>query len=266
MSLFTAKPHPALQGLIIQYSSLEIDNATMLKDYPTGSFRLPDSHIRIAFHISDQVPWMEVNGNKFLQPRQNIRGLQLQPVTFNSSHPVEVFTIEFTPAGILSLLGIPCKDLTIEPLELKSILNESILFMQEKLADYSSFQKQVSLLNSFFLKQVVQGYESQQALRILSFIKEQPCTPSVDELSKAAFITTRSMRRFFANNFGLSPKLFLRLTRFENAIEAVKNQPDLQLSEIAYLTGYFDQAHFTTEIRKFTGMTPGELREKLKVL
>jgi AraC-like DNA-binding protein len=62
----------------------------------------------------------------------------------------------------------------------------------------------------------------------------------------------------FREEFGLSPKRFARLLRFDRAVQLARASVSPDWAEIAARTGYADQAHFAREFRSFAGLTPGE--------
>ena len=58
----------------------------------------------------------------------------------------------------------------------------------------------------------------------------------------------------FRTHFGISPKRFARIVRARQAIDLIcEGKP---LAETALLAGYYDQAHFSSEFKSHTGMTP----------
>ena len=72
-----------------------------------------------------------------------------------------------------------------------------------------------------------------------------------------------SHRRFislFHAAVGLTPKVFLRVRRFQRALARATAQPELSWVALALEAGYTDQAHFHREFRAFTGLTPGSYR------
>jgi AraC-like DNA-binding protein len=54
---------------------------------------------------------------------------------------------------------------------------------------------------------------------------------------------------------------YIRKKRIEKAIELMSDR-SISLTEIAYLTGFSDQSHFTRIFKKFTGSNPSEYRRK----
>jgi transcriptional regulator GlxA family with amidase domain len=70
-----------------------------------------------------------------------------------------------------------------------------------------------------------------------------------------------SRRRFievFAEEVGFTPKLYLRLMRFNRVLDRVFGATNVDWSEVAYLHGYADQPHFNREFREFSGLTPSQ--------
>jgi AraC-like DNA-binding protein len=71
---------------------------------------------------------------------------------------------------------------------------------------------------------------------------------------------SREFSRYFDN---LSFGDYIRKLRIEKAREMLKTSKH-SLAEIAYLTGFSDQSHFTRIFRKVTGKNPSEYRKTLK--
>jgi AraC-like DNA-binding protein len=62
---------------------------------------------------------------------------------------------------------------------------------------------------------------------------------------------------------GISPSKFIRKTRVSVAHELLEGS-DLELSEIAYATGYSSQSHFTSTFTRETGVSPGRFRKMIR--
>lgn len=78
--------------------------------------------------------------------------------------------------------------------------------------------------------------------------------------------SSRHYRRRFADALGHAPAVWLRVTRWEEAVRALAAQqakPEA-IAQLAADQGYADQAHLTRETRSFVASTPGRLRAGLK--
>jgi AraC-like DNA-binding protein len=86
---------------------------------------------------------------------------------------------------------------------------------------------------------------------------------SLKELSKGLEISPSHLSREFSRYFeDLSFGKYIRKLRIEKAIELI-GISNYSLTEIAYLTGFSDQSHFTRIFKQHTGQSPSEYRRKL---
>lgn len=260
LKLLTTKPDPDLHWYINKYTSLTFDNTSRIKYYPHGDYRLPDSFIRISFHYSDSIPWIEIGGVNSVQPRSNIRGLQSKPLIFNTGYDTNVFSIEFTPPGFSSIFNMPCKALDGMPVELDLVGSIQYRNLHDQLQKLTVFSEKVSFLNSYFIKKLNPKYESDKAFSLYKFMKCSKNALSVDELASKAFYSDRHLRRFFDHWFGISPKQYLRLARFEKTVSEMGKFSSKKKVETALEAGYYDQSHFSNDIKYFSGMTPIQLQ------
>lgn len=88
-----------------------------------------------------------------------------------------------------------------------------------------------------------------------------PATDSAQALAQHFGVTERDLRRIFARNAGVSPKVWLRLAR----LDRVLRDPDFddaatRIADIAYRHGFADQAHLDREFRLLIGLPPARVR------
>jgi AraC-like DNA-binding protein len=86
---------------------------------------------------------------------------------------------------------------------------------------------------------------------------------TLKEISKGLDINPSYLSREFSKYFeDLSFGEYLRKQRIDKAIELMKTAT-YSLTEIAYLTGFSDQSHFTRIFKKHTGQNPSAYRRNL---
>jgi AraC-like DNA-binding protein len=57
---------------------------------------------------------------------------------------------------------------------------------------------------------------------------------------------------------GLSPKQLGKVIRLQAALKMLLNQKNGNLTQVAYESDYYDQAHFIKDFKDFTGINPKE--------
>lgn len=86
---------------------------------------------------------------------------------------------------------------------------------------------------------------------------------SLKEISKDLEISPSYLSREFSKYFeDLSFGEYIRKQRIEKAIDLM-HTPSYSLTEIAYLTGFSDQSHFTRIFQKHKGLNPSAFRKKI---
>jgi AraC-like DNA-binding protein len=81
----------------------------------------------------------------------------------------------------------------------------------------------------------------------------------VSQLCKIYNITPRSLERHFMEEIGIPVKELLQIFRINRAIRMLAEEPNANLAGLSYLSGYSDQSHFIKDIKRITGISPGEL-------
>lgn len=78
----------------------------------------------------------------------------------------------------------------------------------------------------------------------------------IEELASQHFITQRQLERYFNQSVGVSVKAFSNIIRFRSVLRSIQQNTQLSLEDIALKHGYYDHAHLTRDIKKYTGTTP----------
>ena len=92
--------------------------------------------------------------------------------------------------------------------------------------------------------------------RLRDFVARLP--PRVGAVAAESGLSRRRFIEVFVEEVGVTPKLYLRLARFNRVLGCVFGTADVDWAEIAYLHGYADQSHFNREFREFAGLTPSQ--------
>ena len=91
---------------------------------------------------------------------------------------------------------------------------------------------------------------------IVEAVETEPDIGQVAQVCQRFAITERSLQRLLRRRIGLSPRWLIQRRRLHEASERLRSGPG-DLAGVAHDLGYADQAHFTRDFRRVTGMTPG---------
>ncbi|HHP7239311.1 helix-turn-helix domain-containing protein [Longibacter sp.] len=98
--------------------------------------------------------------------------------------------------------------------------------------------------------------------QVQAFVEEHLAADlTVEHLADVADVSPSSLARRFGAETDTTPWRYV----MERRIEAAKRllaMNDRSLAEIAFDTGFYDQAHLTRTFRRFEGVTPGTYRDE----
>jgi len=122
----------------------------------------------------------------------------------------------------------------------------------------------IDVFNKFIKQKTAQKKIPVWVKELKEIIQDQVDTNlSLADISKSLDINPSYLSREFSKHFNnLSFGEYIRKLRIEKAIELMKI-PSCSLTEIAYLTGFSDQSHFTRIFKKYTGQNPSGYRKKI---
>ena len=87
---------------------------------------------------------------------------------------------------------------------------------------------------------------------------------SIAEIARKNKITQKTLIKHFEQHIGKTPSEFRKIVRFRNALKQKvwENRGD-NLTDISYISHYFDQSHMIKDFKVLTGFTPKEFFKKL---
>ena len=85
---------------------------------------------------------------------------------------------------------------------------------------------------------------------------------SLEKLAAIVHLSQFHFVRVFKEAFGITPHQYIIQRRLERA-KILLDVTRLSIQEVAIETGYANQSHFTTQFRKYVGITPVAYRNSL---
>lgn len=120
----------------------------------------------------------------------------------------------------------------------------------------------IDVYNKFIKKKSEQKKTPDWVKELKQIIQDQVDTNlSLTDISKTLDINPSYLSREFSKHFNnLSFGEYIRKLRIEKAIELIQ-QNKYSLTEVAYLTGFSDQSHFTRIFKHHTGKSPSAYKK-----
>ena len=165
-----------------------------------------------------------------------------------------MFGVYLYPHALPVLFNTPATAVTNEMPDLNSLLKKAGRELEEKMMMASGNAERLSIITSF-LEQRITDQKRPEIGKIIRSIVQAKGQVNIKSLSYDCFLSVRQFERNFKEQAGFSPKTFARITRF-NAVVEGRLSRQRSLTDIAYEFGYYDQSHFISDFKEFSGFCP----------
>jgi AraC-like DNA-binding protein len=189
-----------------------------------------------------------------------VSGLQTDCLEIESPTAARLIAASLRPAHAGPLLGVAGRELTERVVSLDEVIARAAEELAGRIEESPSIVGRFLIFEDFLRDRLRRSrYPINPAVcravrRLLDSAGQLPARALSQELG----CSPRYLELRMNEQVGMPPKQLARLLRFSQAIEAIRSAPSIDWLEIAAACGYYDQAHFNRDFRRFTGVTPSE--------
>jgi AraC-like DNA-binding protein len=191
-------------------------------------------------------------------------------------HDVHVFTeylgeqmgfqVNFTLLGAYRFLNITMSDIANRVIDLGDLLGDAEADrLADSLQDADDWPARFDVMDRFLLQRLRQGRPmSPDVAWALRMLQTTRGARSIGALSRDLSCSRKTLIQRFHAQIGLSPKAVAGILRFAHAVERIRSADDEESwADLAVACGYYDQAHFNRDFRRYSGRTPREFQAAL---
>ncbi|EIJ82044.1 helix-turn-helix domain-containing protein [Bacillus methanolicus PB1] len=177
----------------------------------------------------------------------------------------EYFGVRFFPEQSIIKLNYPMSELLDRKIPLFEVMNgdKSII---ELIASGKSFSERIEQFEKFLIKaRFNMGKDQNMVGYAIQKIYSSGGMLNISELSDSIGYSQQYIRKKFEEYIGFSPKQFCQVVKFQNSLDMFLERDRSDILDIIYDNGYYDQAHFIKEFKKFTHLTPKQYKKYFSV-
>jgi AraC-like DNA-binding protein len=255
---YFTKPHPCLADFIDTYilSASDRSELSFTGTWPASNetslvFYLADKPEQLGARNGSEEKWHMGNCVVGVLTRNN------GAVSFSGRY--KTFVIHFKPNGFSRIFGIPAPGLTDQVLPSEDVFGPPVSALYEKLLNTEGILEMASFSDLFLIHMLNKRKprnENAGITFVSNLLLRGDGLLNVAGYASQANMSVRNFERRFSEQVGVSPKLFFRLLRFNNAVNAKVYDPSKNWTAIAHEFGYYDQMHLIKDFRDFADATP----------
>jgi AraC-like DNA-binding protein len=168
-----------------------------------------------------------------------------------------VVGVQFRAGGAFPFFRFPMSELEERSVNLADVWGASAAEIRERLLAARDPQKALLALEECLYRQLVAPLQMHPAVQFaLKRFQKSGQDARIAALADEIGLSSRRFSDVFRREVGLPPKAFLRVSRFQQAIQTAHGKRELDWAQLALACGYYDQAHFIHDFREFSGLTP----------
>lgn len=192
-------------------------------------------------------------------PPFHINGLRSKASLIHQRGDVDIFGIAFQPYGLFPFVHQPLtglQDSIVDLQELCPILAEKL---RSAVADD---RYAVSLIEQALSDHLVVSHPFIENVSLLSEFLWSDGEFTVQSFCREKSINIKTFERYSTAYTGFTPKMLLRIIRFQNMSNQLTHQSAQTMTDITFDNNFADQSHFIKEFRRFSNVAPSKFRSE----
>lgn len=219
---------------------------------------LPNNAAQLMVNFGAPHAVLSVGGRQVGQTHRRawFAGLQDGPLSLESPASSDLVAVRFRPGGAHAFLRVPLEAVTNDVVDAECLFGPAARDLCELLAAADATDRRLAVVERWLLCRLQpREFDFELVQRAVTALTAGG--GSVRETSERLGLGHERAIRLFRRIAGLPPKSLAGVHRFRRALGLLAGG-GVAHGEIALQLGYFDQAHFNREFRRFAGVSPGE--------
>lgn len=223
---------------------------------------LPDGNVELIIDLDHKPKF--IYDNDSLKEIQSVchvwaSGVRTEPISIHSGKDSAMLIVAFKRGMAYPFFPFPMNEIVDCVVDADLIWGSDFADLREQIAankdSDEKFQIVEDFLNREFIAKLVLNPCVEYALRQ---IIHQPDQISLSKLSDKIGYSQKHFIKLFKNQVGITPKSYLKIMRFQKAINEIEKFSKADWTLISNDCGFYDQAHFINDFKLFAGFTPEE--------
>lgn len=227
---------------------------------PDGGIDLIIDLTSVPKYIYDNESLTEIQSCK----RAWISGMRTEYISIQArAAESEMLVIRFRPGMAWSFLHMPVLEIKDKVVDAELVFGNELLSFREQLLEQAEPVQKFTIAEQYLLQRIKNHFEIHPAIRYcISQIGSNPSQASIREITNKTGYSSKHLISLFGKYAGINPKQYVSVLKFQQAVQLLEKNPgQINWTALALDCGYYDQAHFINEFKRFSGFNPSAYME-----
>jgi len=228
---------------------------------------LPDGGIDLIIDLTNVPKY--IYDNETLTETQSckrawISGMRTEYISIQArAAESEMLVIRFRPGMAWSFLHMPVLEIKDKVVEAELVFGNELLSFREQLLEQAEPKQKFIIAERYLLQRIKNHFEVHPAIRYcIAQIGCSPSQASIREITLKTGYSSKHLISLFGKYAGINPKQYVSVLKFQQAVQMLEgNRAQINWASLALDCGYYDQAHFINEFKRFSGFNPSAYME-----
>jgi AraC-like DNA-binding protein len=185
-----------------------------------------------------------------------LAGVRSEFCVIDTDCQIEIMGVVFKPGGAFPFLRLPAGELHGLDVNLETVWGARATELRDRLLDAPTLAEKFQVMEAALRAALVPARERHPVVAFALRAFRSPEPTSVAGVVERTGFSARRFIALFTREVGLTPKLFLRVQRFQHVVRRLHADHEPALADVALTCGYYDQSHFIHDFRAFSGVSP----------
>jgi AraC-like DNA-binding protein len=249
---------PALLRSLIREFQVYHANWNVEADLPPAYITcLANTEQNLYFYINDPIKVVPALHVERSVPPVVLTGPKYKPIGLLFGKDHLMIKVAFHPTGTYRLLGINMQHMVNRGLDATDFWGKHLTEILNQLRRESSYDSMIEIVSKIIEQRFEESCRPEEPIDRVAIQMLDPLNNySLEHWAETACLSLRQFERNFISRVGISPKLFMRIVRFEHAMKIKNVCVDKCWAEIASECGYTDSSHLLREFKEFAEFPP----------
>jgi hypothetical protein len=212
----------------------------------------------MAFILGDDIKRYTYKNEFIIQPRAMVLGQTIEPFYIEPTGHVNSFAVRFYPYGFTNFVNTSIQNLANKETPIELLFGDNTAKeLEHKIILAADTKERIEIIETFLLERIHDKSTIDNIIKItIDTLLSTGGSLPIGAIVKNDLSRRRQLERKFLKQIGISPKQLGRVIRFQAALKMLLNHQSEKLTQIAYDSEYYDQAHFIKDFKEFTGTNP----------
>lgn len=222
---------------------------------------VPTGHVFVLFELDD-IP-RHTFDNETLEPNAKFQqvwlsGMHKSYISISAHENSEMLVIQFKPDGAYPFIHQPIEQYNGLVVDAQQVFGDEVLQLRKLILNAEETAQKFAAVDKWLLNRCDESKLPPNEISSLVANLRTESMAKHQEIIACYPNTQKHLIDQFKKYVGLTPKYYQRILRFNDVLQQIHLQQQIDWPDVALLCGYSDQSHFIKEFRHFSGFNPSE--------